>query len=234
MNKQFKVLGLAAAICFSGSQSFAQAKKSAWVSLFNGKNLKGWHGYNKKGEVKNWEIENGALVCLGAVKGTDTGGDIVSDKQYDNFELTWEWKIDKGSNSGVLYHVVESPKYEASYLTGPEYQIIDDIGWVPDKLEEWQKTGADYAMHNANALKKVMPVGQWNTSRIVFNKGHVEHWLNGKKIVEFTAWDADWKKKKAEGKWKDHPEYGMAKIGHIALQDHGHKAYYKNIRIKQL
>ncbi|MBD1384014.1 DUF1080 domain-containing protein [Mucilaginibacter rigui] len=234
MNRNFKIIGLAAAMVFVGSQSFAQAKKAGWVSLFNGKNLKGWHGFNKRGEVKNWEIENGALVCLGTVKGTDTGGDIVSDKQYSNFELAWEWKIDKGSNSGVLYHVVEEPKYEASYLTGPEYQIIDDIGWVPDKLEEWQKTGADYAMHIPNDLKKVMPVGQWNTSRIVFNHGHVEHWLNGKKIVEFTAWDADWDKKKAEGKWKDHPEYGMSKIGHIALQDHGHKAYFKNIRIKQL
>jgi hypothetical protein len=233
MNK-FKILGLVGAMCILGTQSFAQAKKSAWVSLFNGENLKGWHGYNKKGQVKNWEIENGALVCLGAVKGTDTGGDIVTDKQYSDFELAWEWKIDNGSNSGVLYHVVEEPKYESTYLTGPEYQIIDDIGWVPDKLEEWQKTGADYAMHIANANKKVKPVGQWNTSRIVFNKGHVEHWLNGKKIVEFTAWDADWQKKKEEGKWKDHPEYGMAKIGHIALQDHGHKAYFKNIRIKQL
>lgn len=234
MNKHFKVLTLAAAMAFAGTQSFAQAKKGAWVSLFNGKDLKGWHGFNKTAPVKNWEIENGSLVCLGAVKGTDTGGDIVSDKEYSNFELAWEWKIDKGSNSGVLYHVVESPKYEASYLTGPEYQMIDDINWVPDVLEDWQKTGADYAMHPANNLKVLKPVGEWNTSRIVFNNGHVEHWLNGKKIVEFTAWDADWQKKKAEGKWKDHPDYGVAKVGHIALQDHGHKAYYKNIRIKEL
>lgn len=235
MKSQLKILSLAAGMaCFAGSQSFAQNKKGGWVSLFNGKDLKGWHGFNKTGEVKNWEIEDGALVCLGAVKGTGTGGDIVTDKLYDNFELTWEWKIDKGSNSGVLYHVVEEPKYQASYLTGPEYQIIDDINWVPDILEDWQKTGADYAMHIANSDKKIMPVGQWNTSKIVFNRGYVEHWLNGKKIVEFTAWDADWQKKKAEGKWKDHPEYGLAKTGHIALQDHGHKAYFKNIMIKQL
>lgn len=234
MKKHIKVLSLAALLCAAGSQSFAQAKKGAWVNLFNGKDIKGWHSFNKTGAVKNWEVENGALVCLGSVKGTDTGGDIVSDKQYDNFELAWEWKIDKGSNSGVLYHVVEEPKYEATYDTGPEYQIIDDIGWTPDKLEDWQKTGADYAMHIANGNKKLMPVGQWNTSKIIFDKGHVEHWLNGKKIVEFTAWDADWQKRKADGKWKDHPAYGMASIGHIALQDHGHKAYYRNIKVREL
>jgi hypothetical protein len=235
MKKHFKILTLTAALaCMAGSHSFAQSKKSAWVSLFNGKNLNGWHSFNKKGKVPNWTIENGALVCLGAVKGTDTGGDIVSDKLYGSFELVWEWKIDKGSNSGVLYHVVEDPKYSGTYLTGPEYQLIDDINWVPDILEDWQKTGADYAMHPANSLKKIMPVGQWNTSKIIFNKGHVEHWLNGKKIVAFTAWDADWNKKKAEGKWKEHPEYGLAKTGHIALQDHGHKAYFKNMKIRPL
>ncbi|PAW94972.1 glycosyl hydrolase [Mucilaginibacter sp. MD40] len=234
MKKHFITLSFAALVCAAGSTSFAQAKKGAWVNLFDGKDLKGWHGFNKTGPVKNWEVENGALVCLGAVQGTDTGGDIVTDKEYGNFELSWEWKIDKGSNSGVLYHVVEDPKYSGTYVTGPEYQIIDDIGWVPDKLEDWQKTGADYAMHIANGDKKLKPVGEWNTSKIIFNNGHVEHWLNGKKIVEFTAWDADWEKRKAEGKWKDHPEYGLAKTGHIALQDHGHKAYYKNIRIKEL
>ncbi|MBB6128253.1 3-keto-disaccharide hydrolase [Mucilaginibacter lappiensis] len=208
------------------------AGKGGWVSLFDGKSLKGWHGFNKKGPVKNWTIVDGALVCLGAAQG-DTGGDIVTDKSYANFELTWQWKIDKGSNSGVLYHVVEDPKYDATYVTGPEYQIIDDTGW-PDKLEDWQKTGCDYAMHLPNDKKKIMPVGEWNTSKIVFNKGHVEHWLNGAKILEFTAWDADWQKKKAEGKWKDHPDYGNAKTGVIALQDHGHKAYFKDIKIREL
>lgn len=247
MKHPITILSIAAALtCAIGAQTYASkigdpkpikkapARKTAWVSLFNGKDLSGWHSFNKTKPVQNWEIEDGALVCLGSVKGTDTGGDIVSDKQYANFELAWEWKIDKGSNSGVLYHVVEDPKYTATYVTGPEYQIIDDINWMPDKLEEWQKTGADYAMTIPNGSKKLMPVGQWNTSRIVFNNGHVEHWLNGKKILEFTAWSPEWEKKKAEGKWKDHPEYGLAKLGHIALQDHGHKAYFKNIRVREL
>jgi len=206
--------------------------KGQWISLFDGKSLKGWHGYNKTGPVKNWEIEDGGLVCLGAAKNA-SGGDIVTDKKFANFELKWEWKVNKGCNSGVMYHVLEGAKYHSPYETGPEYQIIDDIGF-PEHLEDWQQAGADYAMHVANSEKKLKPIGEWNTSSIIFNKGHVEHWLNGKKIVEFEAWSADWNKKRETGKWKDYPDYGKAKTGEIALQDHGDKAYYKHIMIKEL
>ena len=218
----------------SVNDTSAVAAVGTEVSLFDGKTLAGWHAFNKAGEdeIKNWTIIDGSLVCLGAAKG-DTGGDIVSDKEYDNFELSWDWKIDKGGNSGVMYHVVEDPKYKGPYETGPEYQLIDDIGY-PGKLEPWQMTGADYAMNLANDKKKVNPVGEWNSSKILYNNGHVEHWLNGEKIVEFEAGDAKWEKEKKEGKWKDYPDYGSVKNGRIALQDHGNKAYFKNITIKEL
>jgi hypothetical protein len=236
--KKLSTFTIALALLTIGLQAFkthpnkpakASTRIKTWKSLFDGKTLAGWHNYNKKGEVKNWKVEDGLLVYPGGLE----GGDIVTDKQYANFELSWDWKIEKGANSGVLYHVVEDPKYAYSSETGPEYQIIDDLGW-PEKLEDWQKTGCDYAMHLPNNSKKLMPVGEWNTSKIIFNKGHVEHWLNNKKILSFTAWDADWNKKKVEGKWKDHPGYGIAKTGVIALQEHGKKTFYKNIWIKEL
>lgn len=202
------------------------------VALFDGQSLAGWHGFNKTGEVKNWTVQDGALVCLGAAKDAH-GGDLVTDKQYGNFELTWDWKVDQGSNSGVMYHVVEDPKYQAPYETGPEYQVMDDIGF-PEKLENWQLAGADYAMTPANDKKKLKPVGEWNSSKIVYNNGHLEHWLNGEKIVDSDTNSEAWKKQRAEGKWKDYPDYAQAQTGYIALQDHGNKAYFKNIKIKEL
>jgi len=208
------------------------AKKGDWISLFDGKTLQGWHLFNRTGEPNNWKVEDGALVCLG-FNGPSGAGDLVSDRAFENFELTWQWKVDKGSNSGMYYHVVEDPKYKRPAETAPEYQLIDDIGY-PGKLEEWQKTGADYAMYPPDKNKILNPAGIWNTSRILFNKGRVEYWLNGKLTVKFKAWSKDWLERKAAEKWKDFPDYGMAKAGAIALQDHKSKTYFKDIRIKEL
>ncbi len=216
------------------SVATAESATAGWANLFDGKSLNGWHGYNKGDkQVTNWVIEDGALVCLGAAA-HDTGGDLATNADYENFELEWEWKLGKGGNSGVMYHVVEEARYKGPYETGPEYQLIDDVGF-PQKLEDWQKTGADYAMNLADTSVKVLkPIGEWNSSRIVFNKGHVEHWLNGKKIVEFQAWTPEWEKKRTEGKWKDYPDYGTAKTGKIVFQDHAAKAWFRNIRIKEI
>lgn len=216
----------------SESSKINDAGENIIISLFDGKTLNGWHGFNKTGEIKNWNVEDGAMVCLGAAADAH-GGDIVSDNEYENFELSWEWKMTTGGNSGVMYHVIEGAAYQAPYETGPEYQMIDDIGF-PEKLEDWQKSGADYAMYLTNDKKKLKAVGEWNSSKIVFDNGQVEHWLNGEKVVAFRAWDDAWKKKKEEGKWKEYPNYGMAKKGRIAFQDHGHKVYFRNIMITVL
>lgn len=240
MKKKFAIKVLFGLILVSGlgfkkpttDDEFYMYGKNKPIALFDGKTLKGWHGFNKTGDIKNWQIEDGALVCLGAAADAH-GGDIVTDNEYENFMLSWDWKMTTGGNSGVMYHVVESAKYKAPYETGPEYQLIDDVNF-PEKLEDWQKTGADYAMNLPNSNKSLKPVGEWNRSNIVFNKGHVEHWLNGKKIVEFQAWDDNWTIQKTTGKWKEFPEYGSAKKGRIALQDHGHKVYFKNISIVEL
>lgn len=206
--------------------------KGDWIRLFDGKSLKGWHLFNKTSEIKSWKVEDGALVCLGA-KGPSGSGDIISDLSFGDFELRWEWKVDKGSNSGVFYHIVEDPKYKRAIETSPEYQIIDDLNF-PAKLDDTQKAGADYGMYTPGINKKLKPIGKWNKSRIIFKNGHVEHWLNDERIIKFKAWTKDWNKRRSEGKWKDYRDYGLSPEGRIGLQDHGNKAYFKNIEIREL
>lgn len=206
--------------------------KQGWQLLFDGKTLNGWKGYNHNDCGARWTVQNGDLVCLG--EGGGMGYDIITTKKFSSFELSLDWKISPQGNSGIFYHVVEDPAFSNPYECSPEYQLIDDLGW-PDKLEEWQKTGADYAMTVPNtADKKLNPVGEWNTSKIVFNNGHVEHWLNGVKILEFTAWNDDWNTKRTEGKWKDYPAYGKAREGSIGLQNHGSMIWFRNIKIRPL
>jgi hypothetical protein len=203
-----------------------------WISLFDGKSLDGWHHFNNSKQIQNWKVENGSLVCLGA-KGPSGSGDIISDRSFKNFELRWEWKVNLGSNSGVFYHIVEDPKYKRAIETSPEYQIIDDVNF-PSKLESSQMAGADYALYSPSDKKVLKPIGEWNTSRIIFKNGRVEHWLNDVRIVKFKAWTKAWYKLKSVSKWKDYPDYGISKEGKIGLQDHGNKAYFKNIQIKEL
>ncbi len=208
-----------------------QEKQDGWKLLFDGQSLKGWKNYNASG-ITGWSAQDGCLASSGT--GGDSTGYIITDAKYDNFELAFDWKIAKEGNSGVLYHVIESKKFNTPYLTGPEYQMIDDIGF-PEKVEDWQLTGADYAMHLADtSAKKLKPVGEWNTSLIIFNNGHVEHWLNGSKIVDFEAWTPEWFALKNSGKWTSAPEYGLSETGYISLQDHGSKAWFRNMKIKEL
>ncbi len=203
-----------------------------WQLLFDGKTLNGWKDYNGTTLTQPWHVVDGCIQAKG--DGSDASGYIVTDKQYENFELSWDWKLSKGGNSGMLYHVVERPQFAVPYVTGPEYQLIDEPNF-PEPLEEWQKLGVDYAMHLPDKSKmKVNPQGEWNNSKIVFDNGHVEHWLNGQKILEFEAWTDDWYEKKNSGKWANAPEYGLAKKGVLCLQDHGYPASFRNIKIKEL
>lgn len=205
-----------------------------WISLFDGDTLEGWHGYNRSEPVNNWIVEDGVLTCLGMTGGEDFGGDLVTDDVYGNFELEWEWKIAQGGNSGVMYHVVEDPKYQAPYETGPEYQMIDDVDF-PGTLEDWQRTGANYAMNPADEDKKTLnPVGEWNSSRIIYQDGSVEHWLNDVLVVDFNEGTETWEQERVSGKWRDFPDYKVTNEGKIALQDHGDRAWFKNIRIRKL
>ena len=205
-------------------------KKEGWKLLFDGTTTTGWHSYqNKKSD--SWSADKGTLHCKGSAGNYGAiSADLVTNEVYENFELSVDWKISPKGNSGIIYMVKEDTN--ASYLSGPEYQIIDDKNF-PEHLEDWQKTAADYAMYTA-ATAEPKPVGEWNHTRIVVNKNHVEHWLNGKKVVEYELYSDDWQKKKMEGKWKDAPGYGLTKKGHITFQDHGSESWFKNIKIKEL
>ncbi|GAC1589096.1 MAG: DUF1080 domain-containing protein [Ginsengibacter sp.] len=204
-------------------------KKEGWQLLFNGRNLNGWRTYQNKAS-NSWSVKDGSLYCKPVISKGEIRSDLISKEMYENFDLSVDWKISDKGNSGILYMVTED--YKTSYLSGPEYQIIDDINY-PEKLEPWQKTGSNYAMNPAPAAD-IKPAGTWNHTEIIVNNLHVQHWLNNKKIVEYDLYNDEWKKNKMEGKWKDAPGYGMSKRGHIALQDHGSEAWFKNIIIKQL
>ena len=209
-----------------------EEKSDGWQLLFDGKTLNGWRDYNGDKLTAPWFATDGTIQARGG--GGDAHGYIVTSKNYENFDLVWDWKIAKGGNSGMLYHVVENPAFKVPYVTGPEYQLIDNLGF-PEQLEDWQKTAADYAMHVADISKLIIkPAGEWNSSRIVFDNGHVEHWLNGQKVVEFEAWTEDWFARKHSGKWENAPEYGLASTGVICLQDHGSAAWFRNMKIKEL
>jgi hypothetical protein len=130
--------------------------------------------------------------------------------------------------------VVEKPEYKTDYATGPEYQVMDDAGWKGDSLKDVQQVGGSYDMYAAPATKKVMPVGEWNNARIIYNNGHVEHWLNGEKVVEFEESSADFEERYKKSKWTQFPGWNRSKTGAISLQDHGAPVYYKNIKVRAL
>jgi hypothetical protein len=204
-------------------------KKQGWQLLFNGKTTEGWRHF-KGGEVTGWKIKDGILCNSGI--GSDHGGDIITKEIYDDFELYLEWKINAKSNSGVFFHVQELDSISAIYESGPEYQLRDDSN--RDKSVNLnQLSGANYAMHKPQNAK-VKPPGQWNETRIIVNGTHVEHWLNGIKVVEYELWGQDWRERKNNGKWKDYSYYGMSEKGHIGLQDHGGLTCFRNIKIRNL
>ena len=210
--------------------NLSKSEKSDYNLLFDGKSMNGWRIYQNR-TSDSWSVNNGTLYCKGSAENkSDKRADIITNDVFENFDLSIDWKISPKGNSGIIYLATE--EFPASYLSGPEYQLIDDINF-PEKLEDWQKTAANYAMDPAPAAVP-NPVGKWNHTRIVVNNGHVEHWLNGKKVVDYQLWTDEWKKKKMAGKWKDAPGYGQSKKGHIALQDHGSEAWFKNIKIKRL
>lgn len=232
MKQKTLLIALALTLTFAGSAQklntlSKEEKKAGWELLFNGKNLDGWKIF-QGGEVKNWKVIDGVLNNSGV--GSDYVGDIITKKEFQDFELYLEWKVTPKSNSGVFIRAKEGLAQKI-YETAPEYQLIDDKG--RPGLDAAQYTGANYAMHIPDGAE-LKPLDQWNTTRIIVNGSNVQHFLNGKKVVEYDFWTEDWKQRKSKSKWKNAPHYGMAKKGHIGLQDHGGLTQFRNIKIRKL
>jgi hypothetical protein len=205
-----------------------------WELLFDGHTLNGWHGYNGK-STEAWAIDACAIKSAGTEGnvGSDLRSDLTTDREFADFELVVDWKATTRGNSGIIYAVVEDPRYEAAWMTGPEYQVRDDVGGSSEAKPE-QSAGADYAMLAPRDDKELNPVGEWNTTRIVVNGPHVEHWLNGQKLLEFERWSDEWKARRDASKWKDHADYGLAETGRIVIQDHGSEFWFRNIKIREI
>ncbi len=204
-----------------------EEKAAGWRLLFDGKTTAGWHGFNKKELPGGWEVVDGCLAHV------DGGGDIVTDDEFENYELALEWKISPGGNSGIFYNVQEGPQYQYVWQTGPEMQVLDNELHA-DGRNPLTSAGSNYALH-APAYDSTLPVGRFNRVRIVVAAdGHVEHWLNDLKCADYRLGDPDWTALVEGSKFKSMPDYGRFRKGRIALQDHGDKVWYRNIRIRPL
>ena len=205
------------------------ASASGWRVLFDGSALSAWRGFKRQDVPPAWHIEDGALTFTPA-SGEGNGGDLITRDEYGDFELTLEWKISPGGNSGIMYRVTEAA--DQTYETGPEMQVLDN-GRHPDGKNPLTSAGSDYALY-APARDVTRPVGEWNAVRIVMRGNHVEHWLNGEKVVEYELGSPDWEAKVKGSKFAEWPGYGRAPRGHIALQDHGNRVWYRNVKIRTL
>ena len=203
---------------------------SGWITLFDGTNLNNWHAFGQTGAGK-WSADSGTIYLNSKAKGKD--GDLVSNDSYENFDLKLDWKISKAGNSGVLFYVQDDKaKYEDTYKTGPEMQVLDDERHDDNKLPT-HRAGSLYDMIQATP-GVVKPAEEWNTAEIISNNGKLDFYLNGEHVVNTTIWDDSWNKMVAGSKFKQWPAFGTFKSGHIALQDHGNDVWFRNIMIKKL
>lgn len=204
----------------------AAEKAAGWKLLFDGTTIDQWRGFKREGVPENWTVVDGALTLTTPRRAVD----LVTVEQFADFDFKFDWQLVEGSNSGVMYYVTEAA--DATYHTGPEYQILDNARH-PDGKNPLTSAGACYALY-APARDVTRPIGEWNEGRIVLNKGRGEHWLNGEKVAEFDMNSAEWKEKVLGSKFKEWSGFGVARRGHLALQQHGARVAYRNLKIRTL
>ena len=230
MKKIFRIL----ALFFIINSALAQNKltkneaKNGWQLLFDGNSLENWRTY-KNGKL-NWEAINGELHNKNHDASEAARADLITAKKYKDFVFTCEWKISEAGNSGIIYRASE--EFKQPYFTGPEYQLADNEGYK-GKITPLQTTASNYDMEG-NFLAKPNAVGQWNSTTILVNGNHVEHWLNGVLVVQYEFNSEKWLAQKEKSKWKTALKYGLEPEGHISLQDHGHEVWFRNLKIKEL
>lgn len=230
------VLVFSARVSSAGAQApnslTAEEQQAGWRLLFDGKTTAGWRGYKSTAMPASWRVENGSLLSR-RTRG-ESSGDIITIDQFADFELVWEWKMTAGNNSGVIYRATEEKA--SVWETGPEYQILDNQGHL-DGLNPLSSAGACYSAF-APAKDMTRPLGQWNQSRIVARGNHVEHWMNGEKLLEYDVgsrvWQAHVKTSKFFPSAYGQSNWGKVPKGHIGLQDYGGAIEFRGIKIRTL
>ena len=200
-----------------------EEQADGWKLLFDGKTTTGWRGYKQTSMPNGWRVEDGALMK------SDATEDILTAEQFGDFELALDWKIGSGGNSGIFYR--GSEEFERVYWSAPEYQLLDDAN-ARDGQNRLTSAASAYGLYAAPAgiLK---PAGEWNTTRIIAKGAHVEHWLNGQKVVQYELWSPDWEAKVKASKFNEWPKYGRGKSGYIAIQgDHEGMLSLRNVKIR--
>lgn len=205
----------------AGRNTLTEAERAAgWRLLFDGETLAGWRAYDSEMPPEGWRAEDGTLHRFAS------GGDIMTVDQFENFELELEWKVAEGGNSGIFYH--GRTGYDYIHDVAPEMQVLDDERHA-DGENPLTSAGAVYGLYPA-PRGVVRPAGEWNRARIIANGVHVEHWLNGERIVAYELGSEDWNQRVADSKFAG-TDYGRFHSGHIGLQDHGDPVWYRNIKL---
>ncbi len=205
---------------------------AGWKLLFDGKDTQGWRSFRQQSfPDKGWVVEAGWLHCLGKGGGDKGGGDIITDAEFDDFELEWEWKLAPAANSGLKYFVLET----RNEVLGHEYQMIDDERAVGvDKGNRKQLTASFYAVLPPAIKPPIKAAGETNQSRILVRGNHVEHWLNGAKVLEYECGSKVVKAGVAASKFKNKAGFGDKVQGHLLLQDHNCEAWFRNVKVRAL
>ena len=210
----------------------SEEQKEGWQLLFDGSSTDGWHNYGGGPVGYAWKVTDGTLHFDGSLKKDTIAQDIVTNDEFENFDLKLEWKVDTNGNSGIMFYVVEDTAHRRPYWTGPEMQVLDNNGHPDAKIAK-HRAGDLYDLISSSK-ETVKPALEWNQAEIKAVNGKLDFYLNGENIVSTTMWDENWNKMIAGSKFKQWPGFGTFKKGRICLQDHGDKVWFRNIKIKKM